>query len=91
MHKVFTEGVYLLPKCKMLKLKFDASSVMVTGKKHQNHSVQIPEKKRTHKPGRMCIIKGNDLQTGDFRDQIDFMYTNQQIYQEILKGKILKK
>lgn len=39
----------------------------------------------------MCIIKGSDLQSGDFRGQIDFVYTNQQIYQEILKGNILEK
>lgn len=54
-HKVFIEGVFLFPKCKMLKLKFDASSVMTTAKKHQNYSVQIPEKKE-HTNQKGCAL-----------------------------------
>lgn len=54
-HKVFIEGVCLFPKCKMLKLKFDASSVMTKKKKHQNHLVQIPEKKE-HTQEKGCAL-----------------------------------
>jgi len=69
----------------MLRLKFDASSVMTT-KKHQNHSVHFPGKKENTQQEGYALLKSVlcSLEV-IFGEQMDFVCTDQQISQETLK------
>lgn len=74
--------------CKMLRLKFDAPSIMTIEKKHQNHSVHIPGKKENTQQEGYALLKAVLCSPeAVFREQMNFVCTNQQVYQETLKEK----
>lgn len=76
--------------CKMLRLKFDAPSIMTIEKKHQNHSVHIPGKKENTQQEGYALLKAVLCSPeAVFREQMNFVCTNQQVYQETLKEKNL--
>lgn len=74
--------------CKMLRLTFDAPSVMSIEKKHQNHSVHVPGKKENTQQEGYALLKAVLCSPeAVFREQMDFVCTNQQIYQETFEEK----
>lgn len=74
--------------CKMLRLTFEAPSIMTKEKKHQNHSVHVPGKKENTQQGGYALLKAVLCSPeAVFREQMDFVCTNKQIYQETLTEK----
>lgn len=65
---------------------------MTIEKKHQNHSVHIPGKKENTQQEGYALLKAVLCSPeAVFREQMNFVCTNQQVYQETLKEKNLKK
>lgn len=84
-------GECLVPCCKIVIKKVDAFFIMIIEKKHQNHSVHIPEKDENTKQEECALLKTSTMCYRDSLCGADGLCTSHQIYYETFMENALSK